>query len=152
MLSNKAKYGLKAMLFLAEREAPTPIGIQEIADSQQIPKKFLDAILLELRHNGLLYSRKGRGGGYLLALAPDQVSIGRIIRVLDGPLAPIACASKTAYRPCDDCGDVQTCRTRKLMQQVRDAIADILDNTTLADAIGNPEALPAETLSETVPS
>ena len=152
MLSNKAKYGLKAMLFLAEQESTKPVGIQEIADSQQIPKKFLDAILLELRHNGLLYSRKGRGGGYLLAMTPHEIAIGRIIRVLDGPLAPIACASKTAYRPCDDCGDVRTCSTRKLMQRVRDAIADILDNTTLADAIGNPGALPAETLGEAVAS
>jgi len=140
MLSNKAKYGLKAMLYLADRPEPGPVGILEIAQDQNIPKKFLDAILLELRRNGLVHSRKGRGGGYVLSRPPAEISVGRIIRVLDGPLAPIGCASKTAYRPCADCADIKACQTRRLMQQVRDAMAGILDNTTLAEMLAMPEA------------
>ncbi|HEY5211197.1 MAG TPA: Rrf2 family transcriptional regulator [Stellaceae bacterium] len=140
MLSNKAKYGLKAMLYLADRPEPGPVGILAIAQDQNIPKKFLDAILLELRRNGLVHSRKGRGGGYVLSRPPAEISVGRIIRVLDGPLAPIGCASKTAYRPCADCTDIKACQTRRLMQQVRDAMAGILDNTTLAEMLAMPEA------------
>jgi Rrf2 family protein len=147
MLSNKAKYGLKAMFFLARRVKGEPVGIEEIARSEQIPKKFLDAILLELRNSGLLYSRKGRGGGYSLLLAPAEISIGRIVRVLDGPLAPIRCASKTAYRACDDCPSPGACQTRRVMQQVRDATATVLDNMTLADVI----AAPAEPRLDPVP-
>jgi Rrf2 family protein len=140
MLSNKAKYGLKAMLYLAARPEAGPVGILEIARDQNIPKKFLDAILLELRRNGLVHSRKGRGGGYTLSRPADAISAGRIIRVLDGPLAPIGCASKTAYRPCADCIDIKACQVRRTMQRVRDAMADILDNTNLAEMLAMPEA------------
>lgn len=140
MLSNKAKYGLKAMLYLAARSDATPVGILEIAQDQNIPKKFLDAILLELRRSGVVHSRKGRGGGYVLSRPASEISVGRIIRVLDGPLAPIGCASKTAYRPCEDCDDVKACQVRRTMQRVRDAIAGILDNTNLAEMLVMPEA------------
>jgi Rrf2 family protein len=139
MLSNKAKYGLKAMLYLAEHPDSGPVGILEIAQDQNIPKKFLDAILLELRRNGLVHSRKGRGGGYVLSRPAAEISVGRIIRVLDGPLAPIGCASKTAYRPCTDCRDVKACQVRRLMQQVRDAMAGILDSTNLAEMLAMPD-------------
>lgn len=140
MLSNKAKYGLKAMLYLAERPADDgPTGILEIAQEENIPKKFLDAILLELRRNGLVHSRKGRGGGYILSRPAAEISVGRIIRVLDGPLAPIGCASKTAYRPCTDCTDIKACQVRRTMQRVRDAMAGILDNTSLAEMLAIPE-------------
>ena len=139
MLSNKAKYGLKAMLYLAERPAAGPTGILEIAQQENIPKKFLDAILLELRRNGLVHSRKGRGGGYVLSRPAAEISVGRIVRVLDGPLAPIGCASKTAYRPCTDCADVKACQVRRSMQRVRDAIAGILDNMSLAEMLAIPE-------------
>lgn len=138
MLSNKAKYGLKAMLFLAERSDARPVGILEIAQDQNIPKKFLDAILLELRRNGVVHSRKGRGGGYVLSRPAAEISVGRIIRCLDGPLAPIGCASKTAYRPCTDC-TVARCQVRRTMQRVRDAMAEILDNTSLAEMREMPE-------------
>ncbi|HEX4114093.1 MAG TPA: Rrf2 family transcriptional regulator [Stellaceae bacterium] len=140
MLSNKAKYGLKAMLYLAEHPDSGPVGILEIAQDQNIPKKFLDAILLELRRNGLVHSRKGRGGGYVLSRPAAEISVGRIIRVLDGPLAPIACASKTAYRPCADCRDIKACQIRRTMQRVRDAMAGILDSTNLAEMLAMPEA------------
>ena len=133
MLSKKAKYGLKALLYLADRPEEKPVLIAEIAERERIPKKFLDMILLELRNAGLLFSRKGKGGGYSLALPPERIPIGTVIRLLDGPLAPVPCVSNTAYRRCDDCTSEETCRIRRLMGRVRDAIADVLDTTTLAD-------------------
>jgi len=133
MLSKKAKYGLKALLYLADQPADQPSLIAEIAAHDAIPKKFLDMILLEMRNAGLLFSRKGKGGGYSLALPAESIVIGTVIRLLDGPLAPVPCVSKTAYRRCDDCRTEDDCRIRSLMGQVRNAIADILDHTTLAD-------------------
>ena len=130
MLSNKGKYGLKAMIHLARFEGPCLAA--EIAAQNQIPRKFLDAILLELRNAGILSSKKGKGGGYHLARPADKITAGQIIRILDGPLAPIACASRTAYRKCTDCPDENACGVRDLMLDVRDAMALILDRTSIA--------------------
>lgn len=135
MLSAKAKYGLKAMLFLAEHEGGGGIQGALIAESGNIPKKFLDSILLELKNAGLLRSKKGKGGGYALAKPAARITAGEIIRILDGPLALLPCASVTAYRPCEDCNDEAACQVRRLMQKVRDATAEILDNTTLRDML-----------------
>ena len=139
MLSKKAKYGLKALLYLAEQPAETSTLIADIAAHEHIPKKFLDMILLEMRNSGVLSSRKGKGGGYSLALPAERIRIGTIIRLLDGPLAPVLCVSRTAYRPCDDCTCESACRIRQLMGRVRDATADILDSTTLADLCRSTE-------------
>ncbi|QIB32887.1 RrF2 family transcriptional regulator [Ancylobacter pratisalsi] len=133
MLTNRGKYGLKAMLHLAAQAPGTSLGGQEIADANNIPKKFLDAILLDLRHAGMLRSRKGPGGGYTLARSISDIRVGHIIRVLDGPLAPIGCASKSAYVPCQDCRDVGSCAVRITMTKVRDAMSDILDRMSLKD-------------------
>ena len=133
MLSKKAKYGLKALPYLADRPEEKPVLIAEIAERERIPKKFLDMILLELRNAGLLFSRKGKGGGYALAMPAERIRIGTVIRLLDGPLAPVLCVSRSAYRPCDDCQSETACRIRLLMGRVRDAMAEILDTTTLAD-------------------
>lgn len=130
MLTNKGKYGLKAMLYLAGMEQGSLAVVSEIAARNAIPKKFLDAILSELRNAGFVQSRKGKFGGYALARLPDEIMVGHIVRVLDGPLAPIPCASKTRYQPCVDC-DVETCQIRKMMLDVRDAIAQVLDNTSI---------------------
>lgn len=130
MLSNKAKYGLKAMIHLAGADGISLAA--NIAQDNNIPRKFLDAILLELTKAGLLSSKKGKGGGYQLARPADAITAGQIIRILDGPLAPIACASRTAYRPCTDCGDVEACAIRDVMLDVRDAMALILDRTSIA--------------------
>ncbi|MGE5548664.1 MAG: RrF2 family transcriptional regulator [Solirubrobacterales bacterium] len=132
MLSSKAKYGLKAMVHLARRESERAVLIMEIAEAERIPKKFLDAILLDLKNHGLLNSKKGKGGGYSLARPAASITVGEIVRILDGPLAPVPCVSRTAYRRCDDCRDETTCAIRAVMGDVRDAIASILDNTTLA--------------------
>lgn len=132
MLSKKSKYGLKALLELAGETGQRPVQTAELAERQGLPKKFLEAILLELKRHGLLHSKKGRGGGYVLTRKPGDITIGQVIRVLDGPLALTPCVSRTAYRRCDECLDEETCGIRLAMKEVRDATAHILDNTTLA--------------------
>src|ERR1700743_3877343 len=109
MLTNKGKYGLKAMIHLAGLEPGRPALVSDIAEANEIPKKFLDTILGELRNAGFVNSKKGKGGGYTLAKPANQIRVGHIVRVLDGPLAPIQCASKTSYRRCDDCKSEATC-------------------------------------------
>ena len=140
MLTNKGKYGLKAMVHLAGLEPGALAQVQDMADTNAIPKKFLDQILSELRNAGLVFSKKGKGGGYALARRAHEINVGQIVRVLDGPLAPIQCASVTAYRPCDDCGDEKVCSVRLIMVKARNAIAAVLDSHTLADmrALGEP--------------
>jgi len=133
MLTAKGKYGLKALVHLSTLEPGATAQAIDIANANNIPKKFLDAILGDLRNAGLVHSKKGPGGGYMLARAPSEIKIGYVIRTLDGPLAPIACASRTAYRPCRDCPDVKTCVIRLAMTKVRDATSEILDRQTVAD-------------------
>jgi Rrf2 family protein len=132
-LSRKARYALRALYALAADEARGPVLIAELAERENIPRKFLEAILLELKNAGALKSKKGKGGGYALARPADQITIGQIIRVIDGPLAPIPCVSEKAFVRCEECADETTCGTRQVMKKVRDAMAAILDTTTLAD-------------------
>src|ERR1700733_12677059 len=120
MLSHKAKYALRALLVMADDPSGQPLHISDIAAAENISRKFLEATLLELRKRGILESRRGRGGGYRLARAPDQISFGEVIRVIDGPLAPVPCASVTAFALCSDCSDPHRCAIRWLMQRVRD--------------------------------
>ena len=133
MLTNKGKYGLKAMVYLARLDVGLTAQSAEIAAAEHISKKFLDAILLDLRNAGFVRSKKGPGGGYGLGREASEISVGAIVRSLDGPLAPIACASRTAYQPCDDCDDLASCAVRLTMLEVRDAMAKVLDNLTLAE-------------------
>jgi len=133
MLSNKGKYGLKALVHLAGLR-PDEVGLGvEIAAENNIPKKFLDAILNDLKVAGLVRTKRGPGGGYALARPPEEIMVGQAIRVLDGFLAPIACASRNYYQPCADCDDVAGCSVRFVMLQARDAMAEILDHTSLAE-------------------
>jgi Rrf2 family protein len=149
MLTKKGKYGLKAMVDLAQLQPGETAFITEIAVRNNLPKKFLDTIMLELRNAGFLRSKKGPGGGYALARPASEIRVGQVIRTLDGPLAPIRCASRTAYEVCDDCSDPETCHVRRSMIVVRDAVADILDNMTLAQfAASEREAAVAPLLSE----
>jgi Rrf2 family protein len=134
MLSKKAKYGMKALLLLAREADRGPILIEELARRDRIPRKFLEAILLDLKHRGIVQSRKGKGGGYFLGRKPTDITLGEVVRVLDGPLAPVACVSQTAYLRCDDCADEDTCAVRLAMKEVRDATARILDRTSLLAA------------------
>jgi Rrf2 family protein len=134
VLSRKSKYGLKALMTLARAEnRGHPVLIAELANRDRIPQKFLEAILLELKRHGVVESRKGKGGGYFLRRAPDDITFGEVIRVLDGPLAAVPCVSQMAYMKCTECVDEQTCGVRVAMKEVRDATARILDSTTLAD-------------------
>jgi len=132
-LSRKARYALRALYALANDESGGPVLIADLAEREHIPHKFLELILLELRNAGILRSKKGKGGGYALARPAREVTLGQIIRVVDGPLAPIPCVSERAYVRCEECVSEETCGTRMVMKEVRDAIAKILDGTTLAD-------------------
>lgn len=132
MLSHKSKYGLKALLVLAREAGRGPVLVAELAKREALPKKFLEAILLELKRRRLVDSRRGRGGGYVLRRKPADITFGEVIRALDGPLAAVSCVSQTAYRPCAECLDEETCGVRLAMKKVRDATARILDGTTLA--------------------
>jgi Rrf2 family protein len=136
MLSQKAKYALRALLVLARRKEDEPVHIADLAASENISRKFLEATLLELRKHGLLTSRRGPRGGYRLARPASEISFGEVIRIIDGPLAPLPCASVTAFRLCSDCPDPHGCSIRWVMQRVRDATAGVLDDCTLAEALG----------------
>ena len=136
VLTSKGKYGLQAVIHLARLEPGEAAHVADIAAENNISKKFLDAILLDLRNAGLLLSKKGPGGGYALAKPARSIKVGTVVRVLGVPVAPIACASRTAHRPCETCPDPKTCSVRKVMTEVRDAIASVLDTTTIADLAG----------------
>lgn len=133
MLTMKGKYGLKALINLAGRPEGTLAQSVEIAEAEGMSKKFLDTILGDLRNAGFVATRKGRNGGYLLARPPEQVMVGHVLRVLEGPLAPIPCASRTAYVRCQDCKDEETCAVRLTMLEVREAIVSVLDRKSLSD-------------------
>jgi len=135
MLSKRAKYALKALIALASEPPGEPVRISDIARRERIPQKFLELILLDLRNKGILQSKKGKGGGYFLARQPKAIYVGQLIRQFDGPLAPVPCASQTAYVRCADCRDEAGCGVRWVMREVRDATARILDRTTLAEMV-----------------
>lgn len=139
MLSSKAKYALRAALVLAEEAFNEDwTSSFEIAARESIPRKFLEAILVQLRDNGLIESRRGPGGGHKLRIPAAELSVADIIRIMDGPIALTPCASRTQFRACDDCVDIRTCRLRHLMQRVRNAAADVLEGCSLADLMHTP--------------
>lgn len=131
-LSKRTQYSLRALYALARAYGQGPVLISHLAEEEAIPKKFLEQILLALKSSGLVESRKGKGGGYTLVQSPDKITVASVIRLMEGPLAPLPCASETRFRKCDECVDIETCGTRIVMREVRDAIAAILDSTTLA--------------------
>ena len=133
MLSRRSKYGLKALLALADDAGRGPVLVAALAERDGIPRKFLEAILLDLNRHGLVQSKKGKGGGYFLRRLPSEITFGQVIRALEGPLALVPCVSQSAYARCLDCVDENTCGVRLAMRQVRDATAEILDHLTLAD-------------------
>ena len=137
VLSQRARYALKAMLALAEADDDTPLMIGAIAKQQRIPQKFLALILLDLKRFGLVQSRRGREGGYLLAKPPSAISFGEVVRLIEGPLALLPCVSKTQYRRCTDCVSERDCPIHKLLAEVRASTAEILDSRSLEDVIGS---------------
>lgn len=144
MISKKTKYGLKALIFLAQQPRNEPVLISELAMQEEIPKKFLEQILLDLKNHGILQSKKGKGGGYALSKPPSQIIMGQVIRILNGPLAPTLCVSQTAYQKCDECPDEKTCGVRMMMQDVREAMARVLDRMSLADVLGSVQMMKEE--------
>ena len=135
MLSKKAKYAIKALIYLGKNKEEGRVLISDIAEKERIPKKFLEQILLELRKHAILQSRRGKEGGYLLAKSPLEINMGQVIRIVDGPLAMIPCVSHLFYEKCEECVDEETCTIRNVLKKVRDTTAGILDNTTLQDLI-----------------
>jgi Rrf2 family protein len=135
MLSKRAKYGIKALIFIARREEKSPVTIGEIATNENISQKFLESILLTLRKSGVLNSKKGKGGGYYLIKEPAEVPMTDIIRILEGPISMLPCVSLNYYEKCEDCPDENACSTRKLMLKIRDNTLAVLRNNTLADLI-----------------
>jgi Rrf2 family protein len=133
MLTQRSRYALRALIFIAQSGGIAPVPISQIAGDQKLPRKFLEIILLDLKNGGLVTSYRGKMGGYRLARPASQISFGDIIRLIEGPLALVPCVSVSAYQRCADCFEETTCAIRKVMLTVREATADILDNTSLAD-------------------
>jgi Rrf2 family protein len=138
MLTQRSRYGLRAMLMLARepKDAP-PLPMSRIATEAQVPRKFLEIILTELKAANLVVSTRGKQGGFHLARPAHLISFGDIIRVIEGPLALVPCVSRTAYKRCKDCKDEATCEIRRAMMIVRDDTARILDGTSLAEAVAD---------------
>ena len=135
MLTAKGKYALKALIYLSTLEPGEKAQGLAITKAGNIPKRFLDAILGELRNAGIVSTKLGPDGGYMLARQANDIKIGHVIREIDGPLASIGCASRSAYQPCADCKSVKACAVRFTMMKVRDAISDVLDRMTIADMV-----------------
>jgi len=133
MLTQRSRYALRALIFIARTNGVAPVPISMIAADQKLPRKFLEAILLELKNGGLVTSYRGKLGGYRLARPAGQISFGEIIRQIEGPLALVPCVSVSAYQRCVDCFEESTCVIRKTMIEVREQTANILDHTSLAD-------------------
>jgi len=144
MISQKARYALKAVVALAKARPGEVVLIGDIAESESIPKKFLEQILLDLKHHGIVMSRRGKAGGYLLLKKPEQITFGEVLRIVDGPVAPLACLSRIAYRRCEDCRSEDNCEVRQVFAKVAEATRTVLDRTSVADSVegGNEKLIP----------
>lgn len=150
MISLKTKYAIKALITLAEEKARggSSLTIEEIADRGGTPKRFLEHILLEIKRGGLIGSRRGRVGGYVLIKPPESISVGAILRLIDGPMAPLPCLSRGAYQPCADCKDEEACRIRAVFGSVFANYLLLIESLTLADLLRNESLLPEPTEAE----
>jgi len=135
MLSKKTKYAFHALTYLGKQEERTPVLISEVAKQTSVPKKFLESILLDLRKAGILNSKMGKGGGYYLLKEAEDVLLADVIRMFNGPIALLPCASLNYYEPCDECSSEVACGLNKMMVEVRDEMLKILENKTLKDMI-----------------
>lgn len=146
MISLKTKYAIKALIALAEerQKGGASLRIEDIATRANIPKRFLEHILIEIRKGGLISSRRGREGGYLLIREPDSVSVGAVLRMIDGPIAPLPCLSRKAYHPCEDCRDETTCQLRRVFGDLFSAYLLMVESLTLADLLRDDSLVLAE--------
>jgi Rrf2 family protein len=136
MIAQKTRYALRSLLFLAEEQGGGPVQLSRIAETQRVPPKYLELIMLDLKKAGLVKSARGPKGGYQLSRPASEISFGEIVRTMEGPIALVSCASVNFYAPCGDCHDEATCAIRKILLQVRSSAVAILENTSLADAAG----------------
>ena len=143
MISQKAKYALRALVALAKAGDTLMIG--EIAASKKIPRKFLEQILLELKRHGIVQSRRGKFGGYALLMPADCITFGQVLRIIDGPIAPLPCLSRIAYRRCSDCQTEETCEIRRVFAKVAESARGVLDRTTITDSLSAASSLIDET-------
>jgi Rrf2 family protein len=140
MITQKMKYALKALLVLADEKAGDgqALRIEEIARRAETPKRFLEHILLEIRNAGYIASIRGRNGGYLMIKDPATIPLSELLRMIDGPIAPLACLSRRAYQRCDDCADEATCRIRQVFAEVFWSYLVLIESLTLADLLRSP--------------
>ena len=143
MISKRAKYAIIALIKLAKEYEKGPVLIREIAESEHIPQKFLEAILRDLKHAGVLNSKKGKGGGYYLVKNPDEVNLANVMRLFDGPIALIPCVTYIYYERCEECKDEETCGIRTVFKEVRDETVSILKRATLSEIIRRENDLKA---------
>jgi len=143
LLTKKTKYAVKALMALARNKGNSPMLISAIAAKEQLPKKFLEAILLEMKRNGILASKKGAGGGYYLMKKAEEIKLAAIIRIIDGPIALLPCVSLNFYERCEECTSELYCGIRDVMKDVRDATLKILGETSLADMIEREDKMKA---------
>ncbi|ANH03152.1 MULTISPECIES: RrF2 family transcriptional regulator [Shinella] len=142
MIALKSKYALRALIALARAGPGETLQIGTIAAREAIPKKFLEQILLDLKHAGLVASRRGQHGGYHLLRAPQEIAFGEVLRILEGPFVPLACLANGGHRRCADCRDERLCAVRRVFAKVAAASGEILDGTTLADVLSDPAERP----------
>jgi Rrf2 family protein len=140
MISQRARYAFKALIALGRAGKGNGMQIRDIALQEQIPRKFLEQILLSLKAGGLIVSRRGRDGGYALLRAAEEISLGAVLRMIDGPIAPLPCLSRTAYRKCDDCQSEERCAVRAGFMKAYDASLQVLETTTIAQAIATADS------------
>jgi Rrf2 family protein len=139
MISQRARYAFKALFRLARAGVGESMQIKDICEADQIPRPFLEQILLELKRSGFLGSRRGKEGGYFLLREPSQITLAAVLRLLDGPFAPLPCLSKTAYRRCNDCVDESTCDLRRVFAEMYNKMLNVLETQTLASALNESE-------------
>jgi Rrf2 family protein len=142
MISNKAKYAFRALLAIAAEPQGQALTSAEISRRHAIPHKFLEQILLELKRAGILESRRGKTGGYVMLRPADTISFGEVLRLFEGPLAPLPCLSRNSYRRCEDCENEARCEIRREFARSYDASRQVLDSRTIADALGDNVASP----------
>ncbi|RFC61805.1 Rrf2 family transcriptional regulator [Fulvimarina endophytica] len=141
MISQKAKYALRALIALASTPSEA-MTTAEVAELKTIPRKFLEQILLDMKRVGIVHSRRGKLGGYQLLKPADSITFGEVLRLVDGPIAPLPCLSRIAYQRCEDCKDEASCEVRRVFSRVATSARQVLDNTTIADAMAKPDLTP----------
>lgn len=141
MITKKSKYAIKALLYLAKQNAKTPVLIEDIAQAERIPKKFLEAILLDLRKAGILGSKKGKGGGYYLIKTPEQISMAEVMRLFDGAIALVPCVAHKYYEPCEECVDEITCPIREVFRIIREQTVATLKDNNFAELMDKEKKL-----------